>query len=74
MLDRTALLLALLAAMTSRLGAVEPKVLIGHTDPAYAAVYTPDGTKLVTASFDKTLRIWDLNSGTTLRTLNGHTG
>ena len=74
MLKRTALLLALLAVMTSQLGAVEPKLLIGHTDPAYAAVYTPDGTKLVTASFDKTLRIWDLNSGTTLRTLTGHTG
>ena len=67
-------LLFLMATISSQLLAAEPKLLIGHTDPAYAAVYSPDGSKLATASFDKTLRIWDLNSGMTLRTLNGHTG
>ena len=66
--------LILIAVLTSPVLAVEPRLLVGHTEKAYAAVYSPDGTKLVTASFDKTLRIWDLNSGTTLRTLNGHTG
>ena len=52
----------------------EPKVLVGHTDPVYAAAYTPDGKQLITGAFDRTLRLWDLNSLTTLRTMPGHTG
>ena len=63
-----------IGAITVLASAADPKVLVGHTDPVYAAVYTPDGTKLITASFDKTLRLWDLNSLTTLRTMPGHTG
>lgn len=56
------------------LQAAEPKALVGHTDPAYFAVYTTDGKQLVTAGFDKTLRLWDLNSLTSIRTMTGHTG
>ena len=74
MLNRLILLPIVLLAIAVPAWAVEPKILTGHTDPAYAAVYSADGTKLVTASFDKTLRLWDLNSATTLRTMSGHTG
>jgi WD40 repeat protein len=35
---------------------------------------TPDGRRAVSASRDCTLRLWDLESGQTLRTLEGHTG
>ena len=35
---------------------------------------TSDGRRAVSASGDKTLRIWDLESGESLRTLEGHTG
>ena len=34
----------------------------------------PDGSWIVSASDDKTLRIWDAASGETRRTLSGHTG
>ena len=34
---------------------------------------TPDGRRAVSASDDQTLRLWDLESGQTLRTLEGHT-
>ena len=34
---------------------------------------TPDGARAVSASFDKTLRVWDLATGESLASLEGHT-
>jgi WD40 repeat protein len=34
---------------------------------------TPDGQRVVSASADNTLKVWDLNSGKKLKTLTGHT-
>ena len=34
---------------------------------------TPDGRRAVSASGDRTLRLWDLESGQTIRTFEGHT-
>ena len=33
---------------------------------------TPDGRRAVSASYDNTLRVWDLESGQSVRTLEGH--
>jgi WD40 repeat protein len=33
---------------------------------------TPDGRRAVSASWDNMLRVWDLESGQSLRTLEGH--
>ena len=33
---------------------------------------TPDGRRAVSGSDDKTLKVWDLDSGAELRTLEGH--
>jgi GTPase SAR1 family protein len=33
----------------------------------------PDGARAISASFDKTLRVWDLATGKSLATLEGHT-
>ena len=33
---------------------------------------SPDGRRAVSGSADKTLRVWDLESGACLRTLEGH--
>ena len=35
---------------------------------------TPDGRQAISASVDKTLKVWDLASGAEVRTLEGHTG
>jgi len=47
-------------------------VLSGHGDYVRTAAYSPDGTRIVTASADKTARIWDARTGAELAVLSGH--
>jgi WD40 repeat protein/serine/threonine protein kinase/tetratricopeptide (TPR) repeat protein len=49
-------------------------VLKGHTGAVLSVVFSPDGTKVATASKDKTSRIWDAKTGETIAVLCGHTG
>lgn len=49
-------------------------VLGGHGDRVITATYSPDGSRIVTASFDNTGRIWDARSGAVLAVLAGHAG
>jgi hypothetical protein len=48
-------------------------VLPGHDDVVSAIAFSPDGKKLASASFDRTVRIWDLTTGKAERVLTGHT-
>jgi len=48
-------------------------VLAGHGDWVNRAVFSPDGSRIVTASFDNTARVWDGTTGTVLAKLSGHT-
>ena len=41
----------------------------GHTSTVRGAVFTPDGQQLITASHDKTIRVWDANTGAPTRVL-----
>jgi eukaryotic-like serine/threonine-protein kinase len=47
-------------------------VLSGHREIVFSAAYSPDGTHIVTASRDKTARIWDARTGAQLIVLHGH--
>ena len=47
--------------------------LEGHQNSRISAgSWSPDGSKIVSASWDKSLRIWDGNTGAHLSTLTGH--
>jgi WD40 repeat protein/serine/threonine protein kinase/TPR repeat protein len=47
-------------------------VLSGHRERLSSAAFSPDGTRILTASSDKTARIWDAHTGIELAVLSGH--
>jgi len=47
-------------------------VLEGHEGEISKAVFNPQGTKILSASFDHTARLWDVESGKELQVLEGH--
>ena len=50
------------------------KMLEDHSEFITSLVITPDGQKLISGSFDETIKIWDLETGYLLNTLKFHTG
>ncbi len=46
--------------------------LRGHAGEVVSARYSPDGTRIVTASRDKTARVWETDTGKELGVLLGH--
>src|SRR5947209_4819885 len=41
----------------------------GHTAIVKTVLFTPDGRELVSVSWDKTIRVWDVGTGDALRVL-----
>jgi WD40 repeat protein len=48
------------------------RTLEGHFNAVSGVAVTADGKRAVSASWDHTLKVWDLESGRALRTLEGH--
>jgi WD40 repeat protein len=45
----------------------------GHTNSINAISYSPDGTRILSASVDRTIKEWSISTGKCLHTLEGHT-
>ncbi|RYF85276.1 MAG: hypothetical protein EON98_07030, partial [Chitinophagaceae bacterium] len=55
--------------------AQEPRLVlpVGHSSLVECAAFSPDGNYVVTASSDKTIKIWEALTGRLLDELKGHT-
>ena len=45
----------------------------GHTELVQNALFSPDGKRVVTASYDSTARLWEVDSGKEIAVSRGHT-
>jgi WD40 repeat protein len=51
----------------------EVLTLKGHTEWFCGLAWSPDGSRLASASYDQTVKVWDVERGQELLTLKGHT-
>jgi len=49
------------------------QTLAGHTDTVWSVAISPDGETLASASGDRKINLWNVQTGELLRTLSGHT-
>ena len=68
------LLLASALLLPIRLATAQLKATLeGHTDLVWSVAFRPNGVMLASVSWDRTVRLWNVNTGRLLHTLTGHT-
>lgn len=58
-------------AMTNQ--KIYPKILQGHNDSIWSIAFSSDSTKIVSGSSDRTIKIWNSQTGECIATFEGHT-
>ena len=64
---------ALSVFQEARSADAEILVIAGHTERIRSVAFSPDGKRIVTASYDRTARVWDAATGREILQLRGHT-
>ena len=59
-------------SLIGRLFADEPRALTGHTEVISSIAFSPDSKTVASASWDKTVRLWDVSCGSLTRTIVTH--
>ncbi len=62
-----------LKAQTSKLPHSPLLTLTGHSHWVWSVAFSPDGETVASSSSDRTIRIWDVQTGHCIQTLTGHT-
>ena len=44
----------------------------GHSSIVYSVAFSPDGTKVVSGSYDNTVKVWEADTGNLITTFTGH--
>ena len=65
-------LLAVLLVGIAGCGGEETVTLKGHSGLVYSVSFSPDGKRIVSGSNDRTLKVWDAQTGQETLTLKGH--
>ncbi|MFP6691457.1 MAG: WD40 repeat domain-containing protein [Pirellulales bacterium] len=68
------MIFAVLLLFVQSIRAQEPITLLGHTGAVSAVQFAPAGKVIATASFDRTIRLWNAATRAPIRTLTGHEG
>jgi WD40 repeat protein len=67
----TSLLFSSLAFAEEPILVIDPQ---GHADVITEVIFTPDGKTLISVAQDKTIRLWDVESGELVKTIRGQIG
>lgn len=62
-----------IAEATARAPVLTPRRVLAHDDAVLSSVFSHDGSRVLTASHDKTAVIWDAMTGERIALLQGHT-
>jgi WD40 repeat protein len=66
-------ILSILDCFNSVVLAADCEVLNGHSDYVRAVAFSTNGNVLASGSDDETIKLWDVQTGSLIRTLTGHT-